>query len=387
MPCSRWKVRVVGVTLALLFPLLLVGSASAASFAPSGPLAGMLTQMQASLNAYMTQTSPSDPRYYSNGVWYATDGPACWSCYDTAAVGAATVGQITNNTTLDQVAITTFNTAIAQHQLPNGAFTDDTGAASQVDTGFFAVDLGVAALELQNILPTATATAWANSLAAAANYLITSGAMTWYINGNVNLRQTEVMWLAYAVTHQTTFLTEYNTEYTFTINPPQTSWPGYGLHITTTPTNPDGAGGAGYLAESNGTDAPGFDPNYTMAQLDTEADLYVLTHNTQYLYLMNLEYDQLAPLINPTTWILNATGGSRDSFMEQFDSPALDILATSGERPDLTPDITPETQALDNYYQLNETLTNPNVYKGFESSLAAPLINAEYPKGIPNLMR
>ncbi len=199
----------------------------------------------------------------------------------------------------------------------------------------------------------------------------------------MNLRQTEVLWLAYMATGESQYLSDYQSELSFTLDPSQTRWPGYGLHVIRNATNADGDGGAGYLAESNTGIDPGFDPNYTMAQLDAATDLYVLTHDHIDLYLMNLEYNQLAPLINRSDWVLNATGGARDSFMEPFLTGAVDVLAASGNRSDLASDVAPSLGAVDaDYRQAALNAPNVNYYKSVECAFAIPLLNAEWPNGL-----
>jgi hypothetical protein len=344
-------------------------------------LNGLENAAQAALEGYMVRSSPADPRYYANGVWYANDGPSCWFCYDSAGVAAATLSQLTGNASLGQVAIDTFNHALSQYQLPSGGFADIPGGpADGVNTGFFTVDLGVAYLEMRTRLSPAARATWSTAIAKAASYLISSGDTTWYINGNVNLRQTEVMWLAWAATRQQRFLDAYNSEWAFTISPPQSRWRGYGLHYTRTPTLADGSNGSGYLAESNGG-TPGFDGNYTDAQLDTATDLYVLTHDPRYLRLMNLEFNQLRPLIS-ASWILDALNGSRDSFMDPFNNPALSVLAASGDRPDLVPAVTSQLASVATAYSQAAGYTSVNFYKGFESWLSMPLLNRQWPAGM-----
>lgn len=371
---------------ALLVALgLMLGVALGGSAAPSDAADGATSTLSSTgnqvLQSYMTQSSASDPRYYSNGVWYATDGPACWYCYDSAAVGAATLSQQPGgNAQLRQVAIDTFNTAIAQHQLANGAFDDDTGAADGIGTGFFTVDLGIAYLELRSTLGPRTSATWSAAIGAAADYLINSGNTTWYVNGNVNLRQTEVMWLAWVATRQQRFLTAYDSEWSFTINPNQARWPGFGLQITTRPTKADGSDGAGYLAESGGG-APGFDPSYTDAQLDTATDLYVLTHDPKYLRLMNLLFNQLRPLIDQT-WTLDALNGTRKNDLEPFLDPAVSVLVDSGDRPDLAPGLASQMARLQQEYTGAESFTNENYYKGFEAWISTPLLNLGWPQGM-----
>ncbi|HEY5317872.1 MAG TPA: hypothetical protein VIJ20_07820 [Solirubrobacteraceae bacterium] len=345
-------------------------------------LNGLETATHQALDSYMNRTSPSDPRYYADGVWNANDGPSCWFCYDSPAVAAATLSRLQGNASLAKVAIDTFTHAISVYQLPSGAIADTPGAAPDgIGTGFFGVDLGMTYLELGPVLPAATRADWSAALAKLASYLISSGDTTWYVNGNDNLRYTEVMWLAWAATHQQRFLTAYNSEWQFTIHPPQQRWPGFGLHITKVPTRADGSNGAGYLAEAVYQQTPGFDPSYTMVQLDTATDLYVLTRDPRYLRLMNLEFNQLRPLVN-SGWILNATGGSRKNDMVPFVTGAVTVLAASGDRPDLVREVGSQLAFVEGAYRQLADITSPNFYKGFESWLAMPLLNREWPHGM-----
>ena len=45
-------------------------------------LAGLARQV---LDSYIARRGPHDPRYWRAGSFIATNGPSCWSCYDTAA--------------------------------------------------------------------------------------------------------------------------------------------------------------------------------------------------------------------------------------------------------------------------------------------------------------
>jgi hypothetical protein len=364
----------------VLIGLGLSASATPADAADAATSAVLSTGTQV-LQSYMTQSGPSDPRYYANGTWYATDGPSCWYCYDSAAVGAATFAQQpAGNAQLRQVAIDTFNSAIGQHQLPDGAFDDDSGSPDGLGTGFFAVDLGVAYLELRDSLDSQTRANWSAAIGAAADYLINTGNTTWYVNGNVNLRQTEVMWLAWVATQQPRFLTAYDAEWSFTVSPSQSRWPGFGLQITKAPSRADGSDGAGYLAESGGG-APGFDPSYTDAQLDTATDLYVLTHDPKYLRLMNLLFNQLRPLID-STWTLDAQNGTRRSDLQPFLDPAPSVLVDSGDRPDLASGLGSQMARLQQEYAGAQTFTNVNYYKGVESWISMPLLSLQWPRGM-----
>jgi hypothetical protein len=343
-------------------------------------LTGLATVAYQSLQGYIGSSANPGLHYYASGVWHSGDGPACWYCYDAAAVGAATLSQTQQDAGLRQIAIDTFNTAIAQHQLASGAFANDGGDADGIATGFFTVDLGVAYLELRSTRDAPTRARWANAIEAAADYLINSGDETWYINGNVNLRQTEVMWLAWAVTGQQRYLTQYDAEWSFTVSPPQGRWPGYGLQVTQQPTRSDGSDGSGYLAESSGL-APGYDTAYTDAQLDTATDLYVLTHDPKYLRLMNLELNQLRPRID-STLTLDATGGSRSNYKMPFGNPAPSVLLASGDRPDLASLPSAQLARIASEYSGSMAYTNVNFYKDFESWLSMPLLNNQWPNGM-----
>jgi hypothetical protein len=235
-------------------------------------------------------------------------------------------------------------------------------------------------LELQANLSAQTRARWADAVQRAADYLINSGNMTWYINGNVNLRQTEVMWLAWAITGQQRFLTAYDQEWAFTTKPPH-RWSGYGLQVTRQPTRADGVDGKAYLAESDGIGTPGYDPSYTDAQLDTVTDLYVLTRDPRYLRLMNMMFNQLQPRID-RSWTLDAEGGSRKSYMTAFMDPAVSALAASGERPDLASELGSQVHRIQLEYRQSLSYTNVNFYKGFESWLGMPLMNDEWPNGM-----
>jgi hypothetical protein len=356
-----------------------VGPSTAISLTPT--LTSLAGTANTVLQSYTTRSSADDPRYYASGTWYATDGPECWLCYSAAADGAATLSQLPGaDSQLVQTAVDTFNSDIAHYQLPNGGFADPYPTVDQVGTGFFTVFLGMGYLELRNAVSPQTLASWSTSIQKAADYLINSGMSTWYTNGNVVLRQTEVFWLAWVITHQQRFLTAYNNDWNFAIAPDAQRWPGFGLHLTTRPARADGADGAGYLAESGGG-APGFDPSYTDAQLDTATDLYVLTRDPRYLRLMNLEFNQLRPLVD-ASWTLNATGGTRKNYMTPFMNPALSVLAASGDRPDLVGLVSGQLASVQSQYAGAMTYTNVNFYKGFESWLSMPLLDRLYPQGL-----
>jgi hypothetical protein len=328
------------------------------------------------LNSYVARSGPRDPRYWRDGTFVASDGPPCWFCYDTASTAAAVLSRSgRGDTALRSIAIETLNRAIRTYQRPDGEFAPDG-----IATGFFTVELGISYLELRPFLSPNSRGRWIASVRRAADWLIATGQTTFYINGNVNLRQTEIMWLAWVITGDEAFRTAYEKEWDFTIAPAARRWAAFGLKLTRAPGRSDGSDGAGYLAESDGG-SPGFDPSYTMAQLDTASELYVLTRDPRYLRLMNLLFNQERPRIS-ADFTLNATGGARKSYLTPFTSSAPFLLALSGVRPNLTEFALGEIHAIDSEYQTAMNYTQVNAYKGLSGWLALPVLAVEWPQGM-----
>jgi len=378
------------VALAVLAALCLLGRPPVAAQAEVDD-AQLLHQLESTENevvqSYMGKSSPNPPRYYSDGQWYAPEGPECWNCYDSAGTAAAVLSdQGLGGEEYARVAIETTDTAIADHQAPDGAFEGSASADAGLTTGFYAVELALNYFELRKALPAATRARWAASLAAAAEYLINSGDTTWYINGNVNLRQTEVLWLAWQVTGNPYFKQQYEQEWAFTIAPPQSRWPGFGLQITTAPTAADGSNGAGYLAESGGG-APGFDPEYTMVQLGTATSMYIFSREARWLRLMNLFYNQIIPLVEVTppphsVWNLNATQGARKDELTPFITSALYVLVSGGVRPELEEGLPAQFTTIEDTFHGAMTFTNATLYKDVGGELTMPILDAQWPSGV-----
>jgi hypothetical protein len=325
----------------------------------------------------------SNGRYYRAGEWHApTTVPGCWWCLDGAATAAAVLSDRAGPgaSALATVAADTFSAAIAHEQLADGAFQSD-GAPNAIATGFELVELGVTYLELQNSLPASTRSRWARAIEAAADYLMSSGAMTWYINGNIQLHQVEDMWLAWHITGSLRFRGAYESEWAFAVEPRQSRWKGFGLKITHTPTSSDGADGAGYLAEAGGG-APGFDPEYTMLQLDYATSLWVLTHERRYLRLMNLLFNQLRPLVSRAD-ILDARDGTRRNDVLPLFSMGPVVLLDSGDRPDLRRFVSAQLRVVEGQYEKRSNYDNLNFYRGMSLWLSLPLLFAQWPHGIP----
>jgi hypothetical protein len=326
---------------------------------------------------------------YSDGIWNTTD-TACWSCDQGGpATAAATDYMLTgrSNPNLLTEAERTINNAIATRQQPDGSFIGppgDTQSAS-VATMFFGVEEGNTYLDLSPILDPATRARWQASLASAASYLVDSGNLYWYTNGNINLGDTELFYLAWQATGDPTFESDYEDSWSFTSSPPAATWPGQGLIITKQPTAADGSDGAGYLTET-GAGGTGFDPEYTALQLDVASRMYLLSGDQRWLWLTNLLVNQLLPLIDTTDWMLNASNGTRHTesdYNVNLITSAFVVLGLYGGRTDLVPDILPDLQQLASTYSQSWT-DYSNVYRralGNDVSVIALATNLAAPLG------
>jgi hypothetical protein len=223
---------------------------------------------------------------------------------------------------------------LASHQEPDGSF-GPPASGDVISTGAELVSMGTAYLELGGRLPASTSRRWSAAIARAADFLIPK--LNFYINGNINLQETLGMYLAWRVTGDARFYAAYNTSWAFTLQPGP-GWPGYGLQYTRVPIKHDGVDGEGYLGEV-GTGAPGFDPHYTILQADYAAEMYVLTHQSRALRLLNLLFNQLETRTDLRTLTVSTGGGSRHSAASSgpLQTCALPVLAFADRGRDLLP--------------------------------------------------
>lgn len=267
------------------------------------------------------------------------------------------------------LAISTFDTAIADRQRADGGF----GAPPSLDiqTMTFGNELGSAYLELESVLPAATKVRWQGAIAAAADYLVTNRNITWYTNGNINLGNTELFYLAWRATGDERYRLDYEQALSFTISPPQDRWSGYGLRILHQPTWADGADGTGYLAEA-GTGGIGYDPEYTMLQLDVATRLYMQSGDSRILRLVNLFTNVLLPRVD-ASWMLDTSGGTRHTEQGRkvpFVTAALQVLATIGGRPELSPLASSQFGRVETEYSQAIGHVWPNISRGVAQQIA-----------------
>jgi hypothetical protein len=283
------------------------------------------------------RTYSNDPEFFSHG-WQSAD-PSCWMCNTGPGATAAVLSTLTTGSRARRyrgLTEETFTDAI-QRQLSNGAFPNPTDpqAGDEIPTVFFGVELGQAYLQMAPALTPRTRNRWRTALARAARYLITTGATTYYANGNIQLQITELLYDAWRATGSATLRTAYDHSWSFTLDPGP-GWPGFGLVITHDPTNANGSNGRGYLAESGGGQ-PGYDADYTQLQADEVARLYVYSRDKRALRLLNLLTNQLLPNVTHAG-LLDTSRGTRHSASDRyipFTSAAPAVLAWLGGRADL----------------------------------------------------
>jgi hypothetical protein len=183
-------------------------------------------------------------------------------------------------------------------------------------------------------------------------------------------------WLAWAITGKQRFRDAYELSWQYTIHPPQSRWPGYGLQLTRTPSGAKGDVGAGYLAE-NGGSGPGFDPEYTAVQLDVASRAFLLSGDPRFLWLSNVLWNQISPRVNRHSWTFDARGGTRRSHLDMLTTPAIAVLATAGHRADLMQSLDAQTQiAMYTTYLGNarQNWGNESLYRGYGGELGTALL-------------
>lgn len=307
--------------------------------------------LQDSIAALSTRSGPNDHQYFSNGVWHSPDGLGVYNIGPGTAAAALWHATGGTDARLRRLAIRTFDTVISKRNT-NGSF----GAANDgpdIMAMSLGVEIGNAYLDLKSTLGRGRAARWRTAVAGAADFLIRNGNLAWYTNGNINAGNTELFYLAWRATHEVRFRKAYNQSWTFMLHPPQSRWPGFGLHMLPTASLTRGDGGAaGYLAESGGG-PPGFDPEYSAVQLDIISRLYVLSGDPRALRLANLLTNALLPRVD-RTWLLDTSGGTRHPWPDRhvpFMTPAIAVLAWLGGRSDLAADIPHQFARIDREYR------------------------------------
>src|SRR6266550_875637 len=290
----------------------LAGDAPLIASPSASDRARLLSLLSDSVTSLSVQSDPSDPRYFSGGVWLSGQDD-CFRC--------------------------------------------------NIGPGVAAAALSVASPQLD---PTRIE-AWTSALTGAADFLIRNGNLAWYTNGNIVLGNALTMALAYRVTANATYRAAYEQALAFALTPDQVRWPAYGLVYSVTPTFSDGSDGAGYLTESGGS-GPGYDAELTSAQADVATQLFLVNGDPRALRLMNLFMNQIRPRIDTTAWTLDTSGGTRHPQPGRsvgFNSPVLALLAWQGGRGDLAPLASSQIAMMDHVFRGALTYTNTGMYYNF----------------------
>lgn len=336
------------------------------------------------LTSLANHNGKHDPDYLANGVWHSSDA-GYWFCNVGAGTAAAVLWHTGDerDASLKSLAVRTFDKAIAAHRNPDGSFGSHDGL--DIETTSFGVQLGTAYMVLAPNLEPAHRLRWQSSLAAAADYLIRNGNLAWYTNGNVNLSQVELYYLAWRATHDVRFKRAYERAWQFALYPPQDRWPGFGLHIigATFPTQLGSDPSlSGYLAESGGAE-PGFDADYTVLQLDAASALYLLSGDPRAKLLSSLLANTLVARTNSNS-LLDTSDGTRHpdpGRRTPLLTAGLAVLGAAGAPANVAAPLAHQIRTVISTYKgaLNYGYS-PYLYRGLGTQLSIILL-AESPSG------
>ncbi len=326
------------------------------------------------------RTYPGDREYF-DGRWVSGDS-SCWMCSTGPGAAAAVLAGFSGQRAAyyKNLAERTFTEAIERYAQPDGAFINPAAPAigEEIPTIFFGVELGQAYEQLGSSLAPVTRRLWRGTLARAAAFLVhEERALSFYVNGNVNLQITELLYLAWQATGSPALRADYEESWPFLLHP-GSRYPGFGLRLTLPYTRPDGSDGSGYLAESGGA-APGFDADYTQLQSDEAARLYLYSRDPRALLLLNLLANRLLQLTSGR-WLLNTSNGTRHSAVRRLvplTTSALAVLAWLGGRRDLKRDLPGQLHQVRLTMCAGLTYSSANLYRAMGNELSVILRAAQ----------
>jgi hypothetical protein len=287
----------------------------------------------------------------------------CIRCNTGPALAAVVSYLSTGKASERKLAVTIFDQLLASQRQSNGSL-HPLPTGGDINTMFFADNLGIATVLLGSKLDAAHRTSWTSAVTGGADFLINNKNLSWYTNGNIVIGNALTMALAYRLTGDTKYRTAYQQAWTFAIAPNQERWAGYGFVTTQAAHNANGNDGAGYFAEAGNW--IGYDPDYTMLQSEQLGRLYLITKDPSVLRTLNMVTNQLLRRVDRTAWTLDASGGSRHSppTAEPFDSSALAVLAFVGGRTDLAKYVVSEGAATNAHF-FNDLKNAPMGDRGY----------------------
>lgn len=144
-----------------------------------------------------------------------------------------------------------------------------------------------------------------------------------YVNGNYQARLCQAYWYTAMISSPGTLQDKYRDMYeramVFMVEPTLKSntWAGYGWKPTVTGGYGDWSDWEGYLTENYPTNpagnGPGFDWGYSVTASDALAGIYLMNRDIRILRILNAIAKKVEPRWDQTRWILDGTGGSRQS--------------------------------------------------------------------------
>jgi hypothetical protein len=326
------------------------------------------------------QSYRGDPEYFRDG--FQSPDRSCWMCNTGAGAAAAVLATFggPRAARYRRLAVSTFTDAIRLHQQPDGAYLNEVqpNQGSGIPTIFFGVELGEAYVELNRTLSEVTRNLWANALSRAASLLVSQGLLTRYVNGNLNLQFTELLWDAWRATGSRSLHDDYERSWAFMLSPGG-QYSGSGLVYSHHGKGANGSNSSGYLTESDG-DEPGFDPEYSAFQADEAARLYMLSSDPRALLLMNLLTNKLLPRVT-AGFLLSTSGGSRHPTPGRyvpFTTSAVPVLSWLGSRRDLERDVAGQFRELRTVACQNLQYPYATLYRALGNELSVDLMATKY---------
>jgi len=286
------------------------------------------------VDSTMARLRSTAPVGAAPGTWKGSGG--CWRCDAGPAMALAAASALTEDPVRREEAERIFDYHLTTYQRPNGAF-GTTVNGSDIDTTFFANELGMSAILLKPTMDPARYARWSNAVARAADFLIVNKNLAWYTNGNIVLSNALTMALAHRLTGDAKYATAYETAITFAASPPQWRWPGRGLVTTVKGVLADGSDSKGYFTEE-GARGIGYDPEYTHVQMDFLGSIMLVNGDSRARNYLNMVTNQLNDRLDKATWRLDNSGGTRKGQVGTtcpFDTGAYQVLGNLGGRADL----------------------------------------------------
>jgi hypothetical protein len=351
---------------------------------PDPALVSEITKfMDDALTGLSVKKSPDDTQYYEKGDWIFKNEVLCCDLGPVSMAAILWKYRQTHPQTMDaaakarqpwlhQVALESVERGISLHG-PNGKLTNP----GSHDVFWYMQFVNIY-LILKDSLDATTQQRWLTTMRGEVAALEKShdipdpgapgynGTDGWYTNGNVDICHAEWVYLVWLATGDQQYKNLFELCWKHTLSP-NVRWKGNGLFFLRPPIKADGSDGAGYITESNDPSRPGFDKAYGSLQMAALAELYLRSHDSRVLRVLNLLINAEMPHVDPKTLVLDATYGSRHSETVPFFTSSTPVLAWLGGRSDLLPllpDVVPKALVFYFMRGVNLNSNDPGLYRG-----------------------